>query len=166
MLLPYAHALAALEFFLNQRLKTHTPTTAFLLNLDNLVLTCNNFTFGDKHYLQIRGTAMGTRMAPYYNLFMGKLEHDFLQTQPLTPLLCIRFLDDIPMIWSHSETSFNTFLEQLNQFRVVQFTWYISDKRVTFLDVDITLENNTLTTSVPIKPTSHVHYLHYSSSHP
>jgi len=75
-----------MEFFLNQRLKPHSPTRAFLLNLDNLVLTCNNFTFDDKHYLQIRGRAMGTRMAPSYaNVFMGKLEHDFLQTQPLTP---------------------------------------------------------------------------------
>jgi len=109
---------------------------------------------------------MGTRMAPFYaNLFMGKLEHDFLQTQLLTPLLWVRFLDDM-MLWTHGETSLKTFLEQLNQFRVVQFTWSLSDKRVTFLDVDITLENNTLITSVHIKPTNHMQYLHYSSSHP
>ena len=52
---------------------------------------------------------MGTRMAPSYaNLFMGNLEHDFLQTQPLTPLLWIRFLDDILMLWAHGETSKTT----------------------------------------------------------
>jgi len=39
-----------------------------------------------------------------------------------------------------SETSLNTFLKQLNQFRVVQFTWSISHKTVTLLDVDITLK--------------------------
>lgn len=67
---------------------------------------------------------MGTRMAPpYANLFMGKLEHDFLQTQPLTPLLWVRFLDDIMMLWTDGETSLKTFLEQLNQLRVVQFTF-------------------------------------------
>jgi len=110
---------------------------------------------------------MGTKMAPSYaNLFMGELEHDFLQTQPLTPLLWIRFLDDILMLWTHGKTSLNTFLEQLNPFRVVQFTWSIPNKRVTFLDVAITLKNNTLTTSVHIKTTNHMQYLHYSSSHP
>jgi len=69
------------------------------------------------------------------------------------------------MLWSHGETSLNTFLEQLNQFRVVQFTWSISNKRVTFLDVDVTLEN-ILTISVYIKHTNHMQYLHYSRSHP
>jgi len=89
-----------------------------------------------------------------------------LQTHPLSPLLWIRFLDDILVLWTHGETSLNTFLEQLNQFRVVQFTWSISNKTVTFLDVDITLKNNTLTIFVHIKPTNHMQYLHYSSSHP
>jgi len=66
---------------------------------------------------------MGTRIAPSYaNLFMGQLEYDFLQTQRLTPLLWVRFFDDIMMLWTHGETSLKTFLEQLNQFRVVQFT--------------------------------------------
>jgi len=37
---------------------------------------------------------------------------------------------------------------------------------VTFLDVDITLINNTRTTSVHIKPINQKEYLHYSSSHP
>jgi len=69
------------------------------------------------------------------------------------------------MIWSHGGTSLNKLLEQLNQFRVVQFTWSISNKRVTFLDVDTTLDN-TLNTSVHIKPTNNMQYLHYSSSHP
>jgi len=165
--IPHAHDLATLEFFLNQRLKHHSTTTAFPLNLVNLVFTWNNFTSDNKHYLQIRGTVMGTRMAPCYaNLFMGKLEHDFLQTQSLTPLLWIRYLDDTLMLYSHGETSLKTFLEQLNQVPVVQFTWSIYNERVTFLDVDITLWNNTLNTSVHIKPTNHLQYLHYSSFNP
>jgi len=110
---------------------------------------------------------MGMRMAPSFaNLFIGKLEHSFMQAQSLTPPLWIRFLDDVLMVWSNSENSLKTCLEQLNQFRVVQFTWSIFDKRATFLDVDITLEINTLTTSVHIKPTNLMQYLHYPSSHP
>jgi hypothetical protein len=36
-----------------------------------MVLKKNNFTFNGDHYLQINGTAMGTKMAPSYaNIFM------------------------------------------------------------------------------------------------
>jgi hypothetical protein len=38
-----------------------------------------NFTFDGNHYLQINGTAMGTKMAPSYtNIFMGDLEERLL----------------------------------------------------------------------------------------
>jgi len=57
------------------------------------------------------------------------------------------------MLWTEGETSPNTFLEQMNPFRVVQYTWSVPNKTVTFLDVDITLKNNTLTTFIYIKPT-------------
>jgi hypothetical protein len=36
--------------------------------------------FTGDHYLQVSGTAMGTKMAPSYaNIFMGKLERYFAQ---------------------------------------------------------------------------------------
>ena len=51
------------------------PPTQILINLLTLVLKCNNFEFNGKHYLQIQGTAMGTKKAPSYaNIFMGRLE--------------------------------------------------------------------------------------------
>jgi len=110
--IPYVHGLAALEFFLNRRPKPHIPTTAFLLNLANLVLTYNKLTLENKHYLQIRVTPIRTRMTPSYsNLFKDKLEHDFLQPQPLTPLLWIRFLNDVLILWTHGEASLKTYLE-------------------------------------------------------
>jgi len=56
-------------------------------------------------YLQIRGTAMGT------NLLMSKHEHDFMQTQSITPRLWIRFSYDILILWTHGETNLNTFLD-------------------------------------------------------
>ena len=40
------------------------PPTDDIINLIKLLLKRNNFTFNDMHYLQMRGTAMGTRMAP------------------------------------------------------------------------------------------------------
>ena len=37
-----------------------------LVDLARIVLTSNNLTFNGKHYVQILGTAIGTKMAPSY----------------------------------------------------------------------------------------------------
>ena len=41
------------------------PTDA-IIELIALILTKNNFTFNEKHFIQIKGTAMSTQIAPYY----------------------------------------------------------------------------------------------------
>ena len=61
-----------------------------------LVLNHNNFTFNGEHFLQINGTAMGTKMAPsYVNIFIGKLEKLIIQSAPHKPLFWFRFIDDV-----------------------------------------------------------------------
>lgn len=86
--------LKAIEHYLNQRPTPCQPTTHFLRSLTEFVLTKNNFQFLDKNYLQIQGTAMGTRAAPSYaNLAMGLLETDFSKTQNLKPILTKRFIE-------------------------------------------------------------------------
>ena len=78
------------------------PPTQILINLLTLVLKCNNFEFNGKHYLQIQGTAMGTKMAPSYaNIFIGRLERRLLQSVILKPFSWLRFIDDIDMKWTH-----------------------------------------------------------------
>jgi hypothetical protein len=48
----------------------------FILKALQIVLKNNHFQFDDQHYLQIRGTAMGTKVASTYAmLVMGYLEH-------------------------------------------------------------------------------------------
>ena len=55
---------------------SHKPPSV-LLELLNIVLKCNVFSFDNSMYQQIQGTAMGTRMAPSYaNLFMDRLERE------------------------------------------------------------------------------------------
>ena len=72
-------------------------------DLIRMILTMNNFTFNDKHYLQIHGTAMGTRMAPSYaNLFLAKFETVALSRASYQPHTWWRYIDDIFMIWTHS----------------------------------------------------------------
>ena len=124
-------------------------------------------TFNSHHYLHVKGTAMGTHMAPSYaNLFMGHLEQKFLNSEPYKPSLWLRFIDDIFLHWPDGPDSLITFLERLNSRYPYHFIWNTSQSHVTFLDVDVHIEQGQLRTSVHIKPTNHQQYLHYHSCHP
>ena len=69
--------LQALNYFLNERL-VKKPSSETLLDLAELVLTLNCFSFGDNCYKQINRVAMGSKMGPSYaNLFVGYIEIDF-----------------------------------------------------------------------------------------
>ncbi len=63
---------------LTQRSVVVKPSAAFLLDLASIVLTNNFFRFQDDFYLQVKGTAMGSKMANNYAcLYMGVFENDF-----------------------------------------------------------------------------------------
>ena len=85
--IPHKEGITACEEALNRR-DNQEPLTTDLCHLMRLVLTRNAFTFNGEFFLQQHGTAMGTRMAPSYaNLFMGKLDREFLQIQDPQPLV-------------------------------------------------------------------------------
>ena len=51
-----------------------------ICDLIQMILGMNHFNFNNQRFLQIHGTAMGTRMAPSYaNLFMGTLEKSAIE---------------------------------------------------------------------------------------
>ena len=101
--IPHKEGIKACEDLLNTR-SIPIPPTKDLCHLIHTILTTNNFTFNGSHYLQIHGTAMGTRMAPSYaNIFMGHLEQSFLQTHPQQPLSWWRYIDKVFLIWTHGE---------------------------------------------------------------
>ena len=132
------------------------------------VLTKNNFTFMDDHYLQIFGTSMGTRMAPSLAcLFMSRLEQQMLDSAPCRPWIWWRFIDDVFFIWTSDEESLHTFINHINSFhRTIKFTSEISHQQVNFLDVSIRKEHDTLITDLYTKPTDTHQYLHSTSCHP
>ena len=52
-------------------------------------------------YLQILGTALGTKFAPPYAcIFMDHVEGKFLQTQKFQPIVWFRYIDDIFLLMS------------------------------------------------------------------
>lgn len=73
----HSDGINGVKHYLEQR-KSQTPSTNFLTTLIHFILSMNCFRFQESYYLQQKGTAMGTRMAPSYaNLYMGKMEKDF-----------------------------------------------------------------------------------------
>ena len=94
-----------------------------ILEFSELVLNSNQFKFLGQHYLQMSGTAMGTKMAPSYaNLFMSVLEKQMLSSYKYKPLVYFRYIDDIFMIWTDGEDSLNDFLTHCNnQNKDIQF---------------------------------------------
>ncbi len=64
------------------------PPVDHLIQLLDLVLRNNVFRFHETFYLQLQGTAMGTKVAPSYaNIFMGQLESKTLSESVPTPIV-------------------------------------------------------------------------------
>ncbi|XP_074828142.1 uncharacterized protein LOC141998984 [Natator depressus] len=143
-------------------------TANLVAELCDFVLTHNYFTFGDNVYLQISGTAMGTRMAPQYaNIFMTDLEQRFLSSRPLTPLLYLSYIDDIFIIWTHGKEALEEFHHDFNNFHpTINLSLVQSTQEIHFLDTTMLINDGHINTTLYQKPTDRYSYLHASSFHP
>ncbi|XP_044184248.1 uncharacterized protein LOC122964605 [Acropora millepora] len=139
-----------------------------LLSFAELVLRSNNFEFNGNHYLQKRGTAIGTRMAPSYaNIFMDRLERRLIKNAEVKPRIWWRYIDDIFIVWTEGEEKLRKFIDYLNSaHETIKFTYKWSKHEIDFLDVKVLNESGMLETDVFIKPTDSHQYLHSSSCHP
>ena len=137
------------------------PPTETLIKLLTLVLKCNSFEFNGKHYLQVQGTAMGTKMAPAYaNIFMGRLENQLLMSVTLKPFSWLRFIDDIYMKWTHGPDSLEDFLQRANRFHpTIKFTEEVSNEEHIFLDTKSCLVDGRIVVDLYTKPTDTHQYL-------
>ena len=144
------------------------PPTDCLVTMLTMVLKKNNFTFNGDHYLQINGTAMGTKMAPSYaNILMGKLEKQLLESSIERPLSWYRFIDDVDMKWTQSDEELQNFLSRANNLHPsIKFTHEISNTTISFLDTSSSLSEGVLSTDLYSKPTDTNQYLLLSSCHP
>ena len=149
------------------------PPPEIIGELIDTVLQNNVFEFNDRTYLQIQGTAMGTKMAPAYaNIFMGNLEPTLREAGGDHILLWKRFIDDIFVIWMGTEQQFLEFMDKLNSIHTsIKFTYECSENEITFLDVTLYKgerfkETLILDIKTHIKPTNKQLYVHASSYHP
>ena len=166
--IPHNEGINACDHFL--RTDPHnTIPTGTICDLIRMILTMNNFTFTDSHYLQIHGTAMGTKMAPSFaNLFLGLFEKNALRNAPFQPHTWLRYIDDIFMIWTESPENLKIFIDYLNNIHpTIKFTSSHSPTSVPFLDVNVSLTSDgNINTDLYTKPTDKHQHLLYSACHP
>ena len=166
--IPHQEGLLALKHFLDLR-PDPQPDTSTLLRFAELVLSLNCFSFAGEFYHQIKGVAMGTRMGPNYaNLFVGYVEAQIFSQYPgPLPELYGRYIDDCIGATTLPREQLDSFLSFVKSFHPsLEYTCTISQSSVAFLDILVSINNSTLTTSIHYKDTDTHSYLLYSSSHP
>ena len=144
-----------------------------IIDLLELSLKGNDFEFNGEMYQQVCGCAMGKRFSPNFaSIYVAEWEEAAISKSSKSPLLYLRYLDDILIIWPHSKEEFWNFFEILNQQDDnIKLKATISDKSVDFLDVTIYKGTKFETSGyldykVFFKPTDTHQLLHCKSFHP
>ena len=169
--IPIAEGIDVFRNFLDKRQDQSIPT-CFLITLLTLVLTCNIFVFDSNYYLQLIGTAMGTRAAPTFAcLFMAAVEIVSLtEWKGIKPRLYKRYIDDIFFLWNGTEAQLIEFINYLNSFHpYLKFkaSYDFVNKSVIFLDTIISIsDDGFIKTDLYVKPGRKCNYLLPSSCHP
>ena len=111
------------------------------------------------------GTVIGPSVAC---IFMGFLEELFFADYEHSKLLPYRrYLDDIVGATSCPEKELQCFIDHLNNFNSsIKYSCTISNNTVTFVDLQLTIDNNHIKSCAHFMPTDSHNYLLYSSSHP
>ena len=164
--IPHDEGIAVIRKILDTR-ELLIPSTNNLIKMLELVLKLNNFKFNNKHYLQVSGTAMGTRVAPTYaNLFMEHYEKTYIYPHKHCPRKWLRFIDDVWGLFKGTPTEFMSFYNDINQKHpTIKFTIEWSYNAVNFLDLTVFKNSNALSTRTYFKPTDSHSYLDFSSCH-
>ncbi|CAJ0934922.1 unnamed protein product [Ranitomeya imitator] len=138
----------------------------------SIVLNNNFFLFEDTYYLQIKGSAMGSNVAPpYANAYMAHYEDTSIYTQDLFrshALTWKRYIDDVFCVWGGDLRTLQAFFQVLRtSWPGLDFTMTYDTHQISFLDTLVIKDDNgNLSTDLYSKPTDRNSLLHYSSFHP
>jgi hypothetical protein len=133
--------------------------------------------FDNKHFLQIKGTAMGTKVAPTYaTLVLGFLEEKLFedmdqrfgnQYAQYMKIQWKRYLDDCFIFWSKTDEELNELHNMLNNLHPsIKFTMEKSTAELPFLDILIIKQGRKIITDLYYKKTDSHQYILINSCHP
>ena len=179
--IPIHDGLNALKFTISKE-NWNEDQINFIYDLAEFVLTNNIFTFKDKTYIQIFGTAMGTCFAvAYANIFLDHLEHqvwkkftkDINFNKAYYPFMIKRYIADILAIFPSKDNDSSAKLYvniYNNMFPSIKLTTEMSSEQINILDITIFkgqrfLENNILDIKTFQKPINKYLYIPQSSFH-
>ena len=98
---------------------------------------------------------------------MGKLERYLLQQASVTPLSCLRFIDDIRMKWVNNRSRLDNFIEPANAFHTAfKIKAEIDTSNNVFLDTASKIDDGNVEFILHTKPTDSYLYLMPPSCHP
>ena len=127
-------------------------------------------TYQGQYWLQTDGTAMGPKNScSYADIVAECVDLRVLEAKINFPELrsWFHFRDDTFVLWRGTVERLNNFFTVLNSFdQYLKFTMDIGGKSLNFLDLAISIEGNSLVTSVYSKPTDAHLYLDAKSCHP
>jgi hypothetical protein len=144
----------------------------YIVELLDIMLKNNDFNFNDETFLQTCGCPMGKVIGPAAaNIYLLEFDRQAMEDFPKKPLLFLRYLDDIFILWEHNLDELKEYEKFLNNLIPgITLNFECSKISGNFLDVTIYKhENNditTLKTKVYFKPTDAHSLLHSNSFHP
>jgi len=143
-----------------------------LLQILQIVMENNIFTFGNTTWLQLSGTAMGTPVAcAYATRSYGQHENSYILPNFGAQLLYYRrFIDDVFGIWIPPETNpegkWKEFKEVLNNWGGLEWVTEKPTKATVFLDLNIKILQSKIHTSTFQKSLNLYLYIPPKSAHP
>jgi hypothetical protein len=163
--IPIEYGLSAVHRMLElvtQR-KLMTINIPLIMALLKWVLTNNYFTFNNKTYKQLTGTAMGTPVAPVYaNIVLFWIDVKCCENQ--VPIY-MRYLDDIFIIVNNIQHGLNTVQTFNQQCNTLQLEAVTIGQSGIFLDLSVTIRDNKLVIKVYQKSINKYLYLKPSTNH-
>ena len=162
--------ISTLKDFFRRFPDNNRPETE-LLQLMELTLKGNDFSFKDRFFQQILGMAMGNSCSPSTaNLFLAKLDKE-ATSYPISIRFYHRFLDDIFFLWPGTLEQFAEFDTFVNSIIPnIHITFTVSSTSVNFLDITLfkheTTGNCTIETKPYFKETDTHQLVHTKSFHP
>lgn len=140
-----------------------------LLSFVMLNAYCQN---NGQYSRQLKGTAMGTNVAPpYANIYVAVLLEAAAKAQSAYwPAIYKRFIDDGFFVWEQDHASLLQFLHLLNTMLPnIKLTWSISSTQVDYMDLTITKvvdgDQAKFVVSTYQKPHNRYLYIPYTSFH-
>ena len=149
----------------------------FILEGIKLILENNYFCFNIEFYLQVKGTALGTTVAPIYaTLVLAYLEEQLYlrlerdlnhQFSQYIEENFKRFLDDCFILFTKSDIELEKLYQYLNNLHPsLKFTMDSNTNQLPFLDTMVINNGGKIQTDIYYKPTDSKQYLLYTPCHP